>query len=73
MQVTSDKKLLIVDRTGCRVLICDKDTGVMVSQVLGVTTADGDIIPFQHPFGVVVDGTDKIMITDVILNSILMI
>ena len=71
--MTSDNKLLIVDPSGCSVLICDRDTGALVAQILGVTNGNGDVIDFKQPHGVVVDGTDKIMVTDKALNSVLMI
>ena len=70
--MTSDGKLLVTDRTSCTVTICNRDTGVMLSQVCGISTNDGDIVNFKEPHGVAVDGTDKIMVTDTALNSVFM-
>ena len=70
--VASDGKLLITDGVGCCVVICDSESGDYLSQVNGISTSDGNVVTFKQPHSVVVNGTDKIMITDSATNSIFM-
>ena len=67
--VSSDGKLLVTDRENGKLLICDNN-GQNITEISGIVDPLGRESRFKQPYGVIVDGTDKIVVTDVELNAI---
>ena len=70
--VSSDNHVLVTDRESGKLLLFDAQ-GKLVTQCSGIVDTNGKRVPFKQPCGVVIDGTDKIAVSDSELNSILVL
>ena len=67
--VTSDQRILVTDRENGKLLIIDLHTNT-TTRVSGIVDSHGREIPFKQPYGVVVDGTDKVYVSDIERNAL---
>ena len=67
--ISSDQKILLTDRENGKLLVLDSN-GVCTKRIAGITDSLGREIKFKQPYGVLVDGTDKVFITDMEKNSV---
>ncbi|XP_066919906.1 uncharacterized protein [Clytia hemisphaerica] len=67
--VTSDHRILVTDRENAQLLIIDLHTNT-TTRVSGITDSHGREITFKQPYGVVVDGTDKVYVSDIERNAL---
>lgn len=67
--VSSDGKLLVTDRENGKLLIFDCHSNHMTC-VSGIIDSHGNQTHFKQPYGVIVDGTDKIILTDNELDAV---
>jgi len=67
--ITSDQRLLVTDRENAKLLIIDL-IGNITTRVSGVIDSHGRQLDFKQPCGVMVDGTDKVFVTDIERNAI---
>lgn len=66
--MTSDQRLLVTDRENGQLLIIDLNSNT-TTRVTGIVDSNGRKIPFKQPYGVLVDGTDKVFVTDIETNA----
>lgn len=67
--VSSDQLVLLTDRENAQLLIFDVN-GNTTCRVSGIMDSQGREVKFKQPYGVVVDGTDKVYVTDIELNAV---
>lgn len=61
--------MLITDRQNGKVIIFDS-AGRCTRAISGIITAENKEISFKQPYGISVDGTDKVYVTDIELNAV---
>ena len=66
--VTSDERLLVTDRENAKLFVIDLNNN-QTSRVGGIMDSNGREIRFKQPYGVLVDGTDKVFVSDIEANS----
>lgn len=67
--VTSDHRVLLTDCENAQLLIIDTNNNV-TTRVSGIIDTHGRQISFKQPYGVAVDGTDKVFVSDIERNAI---
>lgn len=67
--MTSDQRLLVTDRENGKLYIIDCNNNI-TSRVSGIIdSSNGREIAFKQPYGVLVDGTDKVFVSDFEANA----
>lgn len=67
--VSSNQIVLMTDRERAQVLIFDLH-GNTTTRVLGIMNSQGHEVKFKQPYGIAVDGTDKVYVTDIERDSV---
>ena len=66
---TSDQRLLVTDRENAKLYVIDLNNN-MTSRISGIIdSSNGREILFKQPYGVLVDGTDKVFVSDFEANA----
>lgn len=67
--MTSDKRLLVTDRENAKLYVIDLNNN-MTTRVSGIIdSSNGREIAFKQPYGILVDGTDKVYVSDFEANA----
>ena len=67
--MTSDQRLLVTDRENAKLYVIDLNNN-MTSRVSGIIdSSNGRQISFKQPYGILVDGTDKVYVSDFEANA----